>query len=76
MKKIEISTPLLLLLSLTLLQLIFAVEFLVVKNGNPPEMNWEIFDFSSHKLMKIDVLKIGIELLKIIEKLHSFDIIH
>ena len=32
---------------------------------NTPLM--EIFDSSSHKLMKIDVLKIGIELFKLIE---------
>jgi serine/threonine protein kinase len=36
----------------------------------------DIFDASNQKLMKIDVLKLGIELLKLIEKLHSFDIIH
>jgi len=36
----------------------------------------EVFDASNQKLMKIDVLKLGIELLKLIEKLHSFDIIH
>ena len=49
-------------------------RFFVMQKLGTPLM--EIFDFSSHKLMKIDVLKIGIELLKIIEKLHSFDIIH
>jgi hypothetical protein len=36
----------------------------------------EIFERSNEKLMKIDVLKIGIELFKLIEKLHSLGIIH
>ena len=36
----------------------------------------EIHEKCYSKLMKIDVLKIGIELLKLVEKLHSFDIIH
>jgi serine/threonine protein kinase len=36
----------------------------------------EIFENLDEKLVKTDVLKIGIELFKLVEKLHSFDIVH
>lgn len=35
-----------------------------------------VFDISNQKLMKTDVLKVGIELLQLVEKLHSHNIIH
>lgn len=49
-------------------------RFFVIKKLGTSLM--EVFESSNQKLMKIDVLKIGIELLKLIEKMHAEDIIH